>query len=68
MTKDYFKRLTAVEYTAWDLNCRKVVEHTPTRNKFEKIIKRHARRKDKLFLKKFLTVQLFSDIIKSEIK
>lgn len=55
MTRDYFKRLTAVNYTAWDLNCRRVVKHTPTRNKFEKTIKRHARRKDKLFLKKFLT-------------
>ena len=68
MTKDYFKRLTVIEYTSWDLNCRNVVRHTPTRNKFEKTIKRHARRKDKLFLKKFLTAQSFSDIIKSEIK
>ena len=55
MTKDYFKRLTVIEYTSWDLNCRNVVRHTPTRNKFEKTIKRRARRKDKLFLKKFLT-------------
>ena len=55
MTKDYFKRLTVIEYTSWDLNCRNVVRHTPIRNKFEKTIKRRARRKDKLFLKKFLT-------------
>lgn len=51
MTKDYFKRLTVVEYTAYDLNCRAVVPHTKNRNKTEKIIKRKARRKDKNFLK-----------------
>lgn len=55
MTKDYWKRLTVINYTAWDLNCRSVVSHTPAHNKIEKIIKRKARRKDKIFLKKYLT-------------
>lgn len=54
MTKDYFKRATAVEYTAWDLNCREIVPHTIARNRTEKMIKRKARRKDKKFLKKVL--------------
>lgn len=52
MCKDYFKRLTVVRYTAWDLNCREVVHHTENRNKIEKAIRRHARRKDKEFLKR----------------
>ena len=51
MTKDFFKRLTVVEYTAWDLNCRSIVPHTKSRNKTEKIIRRKARRKDRIFLK-----------------
>lgn len=55
MTKDYFKRLTVVKYTSWDLNCRSIIPHTPARNKTEKIIKRNARRADKKFLKKILT-------------
>ncbi len=54
MTKDYFKRLTAVNYTAWDLNCRSIVPHNKARNRTEKMFKRNARRKDKLFLKKTL--------------
>ena len=55
MTKDYWKRLTTVRYTAWDLNCRTIVPHTPARNRTETAIKRHARRKDKILLKKCLT-------------
>lgn len=55
MTKDYWKRLTAVNYTAWDLNCRSVVPHAPARNRTETVIKRKARRKDKISLKKYLT-------------
>lgn len=54
MTKDYFKRLTVVDYTCWDLNCRSVIIHTVTRNKTETKIKRKARRKDKENLKKIL--------------
>ena len=54
MTKDYFKRLTVVRYTSWDLNCRSTVPHNKARNKTEKMIKRCARRKDKEFLKKIL--------------
>ena len=51
MCKDYFKRLTVVEYTAWDLNCRWIVPHTKERNRTEKSIRRKARRKDRIFLK-----------------
>lgn len=55
MTKDYWKRLTAIDYTAWDLNCRTIIPHTINRNKTETIIKRKARRKDKKNLKNYLT-------------
>lgn len=55
MTKNYWKRLTAVDYTAWDLNCRTIVPHTVSRNRTETIIKRKARRKDKKNLKNYLT-------------
>ena len=54
MTKDYLKRLTVINYTIWDLNCRDVVPHNKSRNKLEKKFKRTARRKDKNFLKKAL--------------
>jgi len=54
MTKDYFKRLTAVDITAWDLNCRHVVYHSPARNRLEKQFRRKARRIAKLLLKKEL--------------
>ena len=53
MTKDYFKRLTEVRYTSWDLNCRKVIIHTPARNRTETAIRRHARRTDKMHLRRF---------------
>ena len=52
MTKDYFKRLTAVDLTSWDLNCRNYVYHTPARNNFEKKLRRKARRLAKMILKK----------------
>lgn len=52
MTKDYMKRLSAVKLTSWDLNCRDVIPHTPSRNKLEKKIRRNARRLAKQLLKK----------------
>ena len=52
--KDYFKRATVQRYTAWDLNCRRIVPHTKARNNDERRIKRWARRKDKQFLRKLL--------------
>lgn len=55
MTKDYFKRLTVKNMTAWDLNCRTYIPHTPAKNRLEKCFRRTARRKDKLSLKKVLT-------------
>jgi uncharacterized lipoprotein YajG len=54
MTKDYFKRANVVCMTSWDLNCRSVVAHTPARNRFEQVIRRHARRSLKQELKKVL--------------
>lgn len=48
---DDFKKETVVDYTASDLNCRKIVPHTKQRNKAEKKIKRKARRKFKQNLK-----------------
>lgn len=56
MTKDYFKRLTTKNITAWDLNCRHIIPHTPRKNNLEKRFRRTARRKDKLSLKKVLTI------------
>ena len=47
MKKGAFKAETNANYTAWDLNCRNIIPHTPTKNKFEKTIKRSARRKAK---------------------
>lgn len=44
MTKDYFKRLTTVDITAWDLNCRSIIPHEPKHNKLETRIRRKARR------------------------
>lgn len=55
MTKDYFKRLTVKNMTAWDLNCRRLFPHNAKKNALEKRFRRTARRKDKLFLKKVLT-------------
>lgn len=55
MTKDYFKRLTVKNMTAWDLNCRQILPHNANKNALEKRFRRTARRKDKLFLKKVLT-------------
>ena len=52
--KDYFKRLTVVRYTSWDLNCRSIVPHNKGRNRLERMFKRYARRKDKQNLKKLL--------------
>lgn len=54
MTKDYFKQLTVVRYTSWDLNCRHIVPHNKSRNRLERMFRRHARREDKKNLKKVL--------------
>lgn len=60
---DSFKRETVRDMTAWDLNCRSNVLHTKSQNELEKKIKRKARRKYKLFLKKVLTELETADII-----
>ena len=44
MTKDYFKRLTTSDMTAWDLNCRDIFPHKTRHNKLEARIRRKARR------------------------
>ena len=63
---DDFKKATAVDYTAFDLNCRHIVPHTKQRNKAEKMIKRKARRKLKENLKKVLTTTIKCGIIITE--
>lgn len=42
---DDFKRNTIKDYTAWDLNCPKVVKRTKALKKVRSILKRRARRK-----------------------
>ena len=49
---DDFKKASAIDYTAFDLNCRLIVPNTKQRNKTEKIIKRKARKKLKENLRK----------------
>ena len=60
---DNFKRETVRDMTAWDLNCRSIMPHTKSKNELEKKIKRKARRKYKIFLKKVLTELETADII-----
>jgi len=54
MKRNFFKMETSYDYTCWDLNCRKYVEHTKARNKLEKIFKKHNRRKIKKMLDKYI--------------
>ena len=49
---DAFKRETAVDYTAWDLNTKWV--NPKNKHKDKQRFKRKARRKNKNFLKKIL--------------
>lgn len=49
---DAFKRETAVDYTAWDLNTKWV--NPKNKHKDKQKAKRKARRKNKNFLKKIL--------------
>ena len=50
---DDLKRDTSKDYTAWDLNCPRLV-HIHNRQKWEKKLKRKARRKNRQNLKKML--------------
>ena len=52
MTKDYFKRLNAVDFASWDLNCQHYVHRTSARHRLEKRFRRKARRLAKIILKK----------------
>ena len=45
--RNTWKKETAIDYTAWDLNCRKVLPHNKNKNRLEKIFKRKNRRKIK---------------------
>lgn len=45
--KNIWKRETIVDYTVWDLNCRRVLPHDKKMNNMEKRIKRKNRRKVK---------------------
>ena len=51
---DDFKKATARDYTTWDLNCRSICPHDKYDNRFEKKIKRKARRKNNQELKNYL--------------
>ena len=48
---DALKRETCKNYTAWDLNCPRIV-HVKNRQKMESIFKRSARRKMKQELRR----------------
>lgn len=50
---DNLKKDTCVDYTAWDLNCPKIVRRKD-RHKLKKMFKRKARRKNKRKIKEFL--------------
>ena len=41
---DNFKKATVKDYTAWDLNCKKICPHDKSSNKLEKRIQRKPRR------------------------
>jgi hypothetical protein len=47
MQKNFWKKETTKDFTAWDLNCRHVVSHKKRHNKLEKIFRRKNRRKIK---------------------
>ena len=53
MSRNFWKKETSRDMTAWDLNCRHVVEHTRSRNKLEKAFRRKNRRKIKKMLDKY---------------
>lgn len=49
---DIFKCANVKDYTANDLNCRKYVPHTKTRNQIERKLRKKARQKLKYDLRK----------------
>ena len=54
MAKNTWKKETIVDYTAWDLNCRRYVPHKKRHNELEKKFKRKNRRKIKQALDKMI--------------
>lgn len=50
MQKNTWKMETSKDMTSWDLNCRKYVEHSKSRNALEKKFRRKNRRKVKMML------------------
>ncbi len=54
--KNTWKRETVVDYTVWDLNCKRILPHDKNMNKLEKRIKRKNRRKVKQKLDNFRKV------------
>ena len=50
--KNTWKMETSKDFTAWDLNCRKIIPHKKRHNKLEKIFRRKNRRKVKKTLDK----------------
>ena len=53
--KNTWKKETSKDYTAWDLNCRKILPHK-NKNELEKIFKRKNRRKVKQALDKIIII------------
>ena len=47
MDRNFWKKETSKDMTAWDLNCRHVISHKKRHNKLEKIFRRKNRRKMK---------------------
>jgi len=51
--KNTWKKETSKDYTAWDLNCRRILPHNKNKNELEKIFKRKNRRKTKQMLDRY---------------
>ena len=54
--KNTWEKETSKDYTAWDLNCRKILPHNKNKNELEKIFKRKNRRKVKQALDKIIII------------
>jgi hypothetical protein len=50
MQKNFWKKETAKDFTAWDLNCRHLISHKKRHNELEKKLRRKNRRKVKMML------------------
>lgn len=58
---DSFKRDTIVDYTCWDLNCRRSISHHYNPSNIKAMFKRKARRKNKLELREAVKEQFYTN-------